>query len=192
MLLRWGQASEQGPRPWLAEAAPTVTVRLGESPKTPGSATSLSIPLRHAPARRRRQAPTSQERMVVATIAPATDDTIGADVELEPLASIAPIAIPAVRPTDITPADIAITPLAPIAELQIAPLSRPRGEIEETYVEESRDVDVCSGLVRRDAGGPGETCGDTETEAGGGRGEADAGPGEGGAGRAGVAAEYQD
>jgi hypothetical protein len=125
MLLPWRQASEEGPRPSLAEAAPTVTVPLGESPTTPGSATTLSIPLRHAPAPRRREAPASQERMVVATMAPATDDTIGADVELEPLASIAPIAIPAVRPADITPAEIAITPLAPIAEVQIAPLSPP-------------------------------------------------------------------
>ncbi len=125
VLLPWRRASEQGPRPSLAEAAPTISVPPVESPKTPGSATTLSIPLRHAPAPRRREAPASQERMVVATMAPATDDTIGADVELEPLASIAPIAIPAVRPADIRPAAIAITPLAPIAELQIAPLSPP-------------------------------------------------------------------
>jgi hypothetical protein len=120
VLAPWRPPTQHGPQPLNATAAPG-TVPLVESPKTPGSPKTFSLPLRYARAPRTQQVPASRERMVMAAVVPATDGTSG----IEPLASIAPIAIPAVRPADITPAEITITPLAPIAELQIAPLSPP-------------------------------------------------------------------
>lgn len=88
--------------PTIAPAAPPKTA---ESPKT------IPVPRPDA----------MGERLVVAGALPAAD----ADSVIEPLGSIAPITVAAVRPASLPQTEIAISPLAPIAELQIAPLSPP-------------------------------------------------------------------
>jgi hypothetical protein len=61
-----------------------------------------------------------EDRLIVPAAVPTDEATT-----IDPLSPLSPIAVGAVRPSDIAPKEIAISPLAPIAELQIAPLSPP-------------------------------------------------------------------
>lgn len=107
--------------PSIAKVEPKIVSPNVDAPN-PESRKTMSIRSPHVqgpveqPARRR-----VAEGVVIATVLPAADESFGVD----PLAPIAPITVPAVRPADIAQKEIAISPLAPIAELQVAPLSPP-------------------------------------------------------------------
>jgi hypothetical protein len=122
MLPRRNTARPAPPAPpAIAKVEPKIVSPNVDAPN-PESRKTVSIRSPHVqgsvepPARRR-----VAEGVVIATVVPAADESFGVD----PLAPIAPITVPAVRPADIAQKEIAISPLAPIAELQIAPLSPP-------------------------------------------------------------------
>jgi len=122
MLPRRNTARPAQPAPpAIAKVEPKIVSPNVDAPN-PESRKTVSIRSPHVqgsvepPARRR-----VAEGVVIATVVPAADESFGVD----PLAPIAPITVPAVRPADIAQKEIAISPLAPIAELQIAPLSPP-------------------------------------------------------------------
>jgi hypothetical protein len=123
VMLPWRNTAQPAPPapPSIAKVEPKIVSPNVDAPN-PESRKTMSIPLPHVqgpveqPARRR-----VAEGIVIATVLAAADESFGVD----PLAPIAPITVPAVRPADIAQKDIAISPLAPIAELQIAPLSPP-------------------------------------------------------------------
>jgi len=113
VMLPWRNTAQPAPPalPSIAKVEPKIV-----NPPNPESRKTMSISLPHV------QGPVEQPaRVVIATVLPAADESFGVD----PLAPIAPITVPAVRPADIAQKEIAISPLAPIAELQIAPLSPP-------------------------------------------------------------------
>jgi hypothetical protein len=108
--------------PSIAKVEPKIVSPNVDAPKPPESRRTISIRSPHVQGRVEQPAQRSAaEGIVIATTAPAADENFGVD----PLAPIAPITVPAVRPADIAQKEIAISPLAPIAELQIAPLSPP-------------------------------------------------------------------
>jgi hypothetical protein len=123
VMLPWLNTARPAPPalPSIAKGEPKIVSPNVDRPD-PESRKTMSIRSLHVqgpveqPARRR-----AAEGVVIATVLPAADDSFGVD----PLAPIAPITVPAVRPADIAQKEIAISPLAPIAELQIAPLSPP-------------------------------------------------------------------
>jgi hypothetical protein len=123
VMLPWRNTAQPEPPalPSIAKVEPKIGSPNVDAPN-PESRKTMSIPLPYVqgpveqPARRR-----VAEGIVIATVLAAADESFGVD----PLAPIAPITVPAVRPADIAQKDIAISPLAPIAELQIAPLSPP-------------------------------------------------------------------
>jgi hypothetical protein len=106
--------------PAVAKAEQKRIVLPTEAPKSTPSPTPA--PIRRTPSTSGQQpvARGVQDRLVDGAVAPADDANV-----IDPLSSIAPITVAAIRPASITPTEIAISPLAPIAELQIAPLSPP-------------------------------------------------------------------
>jgi hypothetical protein len=121
VLAPWRHAVEPAPAaPPLAQAAPRVDIPITTTPRrAPVSPTIATVRVPSATSLARRAVPQrSEERMVLATVAPADSAT-----ELSPLAAIAPITVAGTRPDALTTTEIAIKPMAPTTELQIAPLS---------------------------------------------------------------------
>ena len=125
VLASWRHSAQ--PEPPAGPSIAKVEQNLGsppvlQAPKFSESPNVISIPVRSAPAPGEQPSRHGVEaRLLVAAVAPATDDASGVD----PLTPIVPITVPAVRPADIAHQEIAIGPLAPIGELQVAPLSPP-------------------------------------------------------------------
>ncbi len=72
-----------------------------------------------------RETPPPASTTALRTIAAASFDHADASVAIEPLKTIAPIAVAPLTQEAITPADISPRPLVAIAEMQIAPLTPP-------------------------------------------------------------------
>jgi hypothetical protein len=121
VLTPWRHAVKPAPAASpLAQAAPRVDIPVTTTPHpaaAPPTTVAVRVPSATSPVRRATPQ-RSEERMVLATVAPADGAT-----ELSPLAAIAPITVAGTRPDALTTTEIAIKPMAPTTELQIAPLS---------------------------------------------------------------------
>jgi hypothetical protein len=126
---------QSGPQPMavtppsIAQAGPPIQGRpLPQVPQVepPATLAHQATVAREMPRERRGNAVGAPDRGMAgaATIAVAGD---AAANSVEPLGPIDPIAVAAIRPSDITPAAIDIGPLKPIAAIQVAPLTPPEG-----------------------------------------------------------------
>ncbi len=92
-----------------------------EAPAAPSIVPAPAAPPLAAAARAPRSTPA--ERGIIA--AASIDSDASADVAIDPLTSIAPIAVAPIAQDSIAPAQIAVRPLNTITDVQIAPLTPP-------------------------------------------------------------------
>ena len=113
------------------QTAANVNVPAPAVTQLPAGSAPAVEPARGAARGARRQRPAAPPRLtaiprgrLVATVADLPHDTAmaGSEAAVDPIGSIAAIAIAPLAPAPITSSEIVVAPLGPIAEMQVAPL----------------------------------------------------------------------